>query len=317
MKQVDAKVRTLTPHPNLFSLDLLWRFGDKPWRRPGPMATAACIVAANAARQRGGDGDSTNRSEVAELRRKQEEKEREEEEEEEARKKMNPVVRLLAELLDIVNSTTVQTLMYIVFVFVFQMLTETLRNPKLEFYFDKLITDTFIENHFDSSHNTFESVRRTADIWEWGNTVLWPGFFANLGPCGGNPGGSLQGPGQKECNDDVWPDGDGSFHMEGAHPHDVAQILDKYGVAVRLSAPPRSPRAVGRVDAQREPVSLLGLHPVHRREEAAQRHLLARRVRRRVVAPADLDQRDIRRRRERGGETLDGDGHRVFLGLCF
>ena len=224
MKQVDAKVRTLTPHPNLFSLDLLWRFGDKPWRRPGPMATAACIVAANAARQRGGDGDSTNRSEVAELRRKQEEKEREEEEEE-ARKKMNPVVRLLAELLDIVNSTTVQTLMYIVFVFVFQMLTETLRNPKLEFYFDKLITDTFIENHFDSSHNTFESVRRTADIWEWGNTVLWPGFFANLGPCGGNPGGSLQGPGQKECNDDVWPDGDGSFHMEGATAYTIPELV--------------------------------------------------------------------------------------------
>ena len=91
----------------------------------------------------------------------------------------------------------------------------------------------------------------------------------------------------------------------------------KDGVAVRLGAPPRRPRAVGRVDAQREPVRLLGLHPVHRREEAAQRHLLARRVRRRVVAPADLDQRDIRRRRERGGETLDGDGRRVFLGLCF
>ena len=91
------------------------------------MATAACIVAACAARQRGGDGDSTNRSEVAELRRKQEEKEREEEEEEEARKKMNPLVRLLAELLDIVNSTTVQTLMYIVFVFVFQMLPPPLR----------------------------------------------------------------------------------------------------------------------------------------------------------------------------------------------
>ena len=189
------------------------------------MATAACIVAAAAARQRGGDGDSTNRSEVAELRRKQEEKEREEEEEEEARKKMNPIVRLLAELLDIVNSTTVQTLMYIVFVFVFQMLTETLRNPKLEFYFDKLITDTFIENHFDSSHNTFESIRRTADIWEWGNTVLWPGFFANVGPCGGNPGGSLQGPGQKECNDDVWPDGDGSFHMEGATAYTIPELV--------------------------------------------------------------------------------------------
>ena len=24
-----------------------------------------------------------------------------------------------------------------------------------------------------------------------------------------------------------------SFHMDGAHPHDIAQILDKYGVAVR------------------------------------------------------------------------------------
>ena len=189
------------------------------------MATAACIVAAAAARQRaGGDGDSTNRSEVAELRRKHEEKEREEEEEE-ARKKMNPLVRLLAELLDIVNSTTVQTLMYVVFVFVFQMLTETLRNPKLEFYFDKLITDTFIENHFDSSHNTFESIRRTADIWEWGNTVLWPGFFANLGPCGGNPGGALQGPGRKECNDDVWPDGDGSFHMDGATAYTIPELV--------------------------------------------------------------------------------------------
>ena len=82
--------------------------------------------------------------------------------------------------------------MYIVFVFVFQMLTETVRNPKLEFYFDKMVSDTFIENHFDSSHNTLESVRRTADIWEWGNTVLWPGLFANIGPCGagvGNRGG--------------------------------------------------------------------------------------------------------------------------------
>lgn len=34
-----------------------------------------------------------------------------------------------------------------------------------------MIADTFIDNHFDSSHNTFNSIRRTADIYEWGNNV--------------------------------------------------------------------------------------------------------------------------------------------------
>ena len=58
-------------------------------------------------------------------------------------------------LVDLCNSTTMQTLMYCAFVLIFQMLTETLRNPKLEYYFDKMITDTLVENHFDSSHNTF------------------------------------------------------------------------------------------------------------------------------------------------------------------
>ena len=64
------------------------------------------------------------------------------------------------------------------------------REPRLpavkeEYFFDRAIADMLIENHFDSSHNTFESIRRVADIWEWGNTVVWPGFFANLGPCDG------------------------------------------------------------------------------------------------------------------------------------
>lgn len=193
------------------------------------MATCAGLVAANCARG-GHGGDSTNRSEVERLKAEAEEDRREEEEWEEEKRKMNPVLRLLAELLDIVNSTTVQTLMYIVFVFVFQMLTETVRNPKLEFYFDKMVSDTFIENHFDSSHNTLESIRRTADIWEWGNNVLWPGFFANLGPCNANGDVGSKGWGAnsgKGCNDDVWPDGDGSFHMTDATAYTVPELVHR------------------------------------------------------------------------------------------
>ena len=66
------------------------------------------------------------------------------------------------------------------------------------------ITDTFIENHFDSSHNTFETVRRPADIYEWGNNVLWPGFFANMGPCNSYVG-QPNNVDVKGCNDDAWP----------------------------------------------------------------------------------------------------------------
>ena len=74
-----------------------------------------------------------------------------------------------------------------------------------EYFLDKGLANTFIENHFDSSHNSFESVRRTADIWEWGNNVLWPGVFANGGPCADV--GLVGGMPVKGCNDDVWPDG--------------------------------------------------------------------------------------------------------------
>ena len=52
-----------------------------------------------------------------------------------------------------------------------------------EFLFHKMVLDTLIENHFDSSHNTLFSVRRTADVYEWGYNVLWPGLFGNAGPC--------------------------------------------------------------------------------------------------------------------------------------
>ena len=72
-------------------------------------------------------------------------------------------------------------------VFVFQMLTDSLRLRE-EYHFDKMVADTFLENHFDASHNTFESIRRVADIYEWGNNVLIPGLFANAGPCGSSVG---------------------------------------------------------------------------------------------------------------------------------
>ena len=95
----------------------------------------------------------------------------------------NPVHRVAQNIIDVCNSTTMQTVLYSAFVLIFQMLTETLRNPKLEFYFDKMVSDTLIENHFDSSHNIFEDIRRTADFYEWGNYVLWPpGLFGNMGP---------------------------------------------------------------------------------------------------------------------------------------
>ena len=139
----------------------------------------------------------------------------------EEEKSQNPIVRAGNRVLDFLNSTALQTILYLIFVGVFQSLTETLR-AKEEYYFDKMVTDTFIENHFDSSHNTFESVRRTADIWEWGNNVLWPGFFANGGPCADV--GLVGGMPVKGCNDDVWPDGDGSFHGAGATAYTAAEL---------------------------------------------------------------------------------------------
>jgi hypothetical protein len=75
--------------------------------------------------------------------------------------------------------------------------------------------DRLVENHFDSSHNTFETVRRIADIYEWGTNVLWPGLFGDLGPCTANVGSATVA---KSCSDEVWPDGDGSFHLNGATP---------------------------------------------------------------------------------------------------
>mmetsp|Transcript_32381 Transcript_32381/g.84942 ORF Transcript_32381/g.84942 Transcript_32381/m.84942 type:complete len:253 (-) Transcript_32381:1912-2670(-) len=84
--------------------------------------------------------------------------------------------------------------------------------------------DRFIHNRFDDAHNTFESVRRIADIYEWGNNVLWPGFFADMGPCNervGLPNTQYT----KGCNDDVWPDGEGPFQLDGATPLEMDELV--------------------------------------------------------------------------------------------
>lgn len=123
--------------------------------------------------------------------------------------------------------TPTQACLYMVFVIVFNSLVDQLRDDG-EYYFNYVIADTFIDSEFDSSHNTFVSVRRVADIYEWGNTVLWPGLLSNGDPhCGdvGPPGvfnSAIFAPPvdiastNSDCNDVVWPEGEDSFHGAGA-----------------------------------------------------------------------------------------------------
>ena len=110
--------------------------------------------------------------------------------------------RCVGGILDFLDQTWLQTLQYIVFLITFQSLTMTIRKPE-EFYFDKYLSDTFINNPFDADHNRFGDIRRIADIWEWQKNVLAPGLF----------GQSFQG--------EYWPDGDGMYGIDGATPMSV------------------------------------------------------------------------------------------------
>ena len=78
-----------------------------------------------------------------------------------------------------------------------------------EFYMDKYITDTFISNTFDSNHNTLATIRRVSDIWEWANTVFVPGLFSNADA------------------GEWWPDGDGSFSLQGATPLSTSDMVNE------------------------------------------------------------------------------------------
>ena len=94
-----------------------------------------------------------------------------------------------------------------VFLFAFQSLVSTIRLRK-EFYFDKFLSDTFIDNTFDSNHNRFENIRRISDIWEWTSAVYVPGLFSNAD------------------FGEWWPDGDGPFSLQGATPLSTADVVD-------------------------------------------------------------------------------------------
>jgi hypothetical protein len=132
-------------------------------------------------------------------------------------------VRMMIRIAAVLNSNWLQTLLYLIFVILFQSLAQTMRIPQ-EYLVDKHVMDRLIDNDFDSSHNTFNDVRRIPDIYEWGNNVLWPGLFADLGPCG-DPIGSRASP--KACQDDVWPDGDGVFSLQGATPLGVEELVER------------------------------------------------------------------------------------------
>ena len=130
-------------------------------------------------------------------------------------KKENDVstgVHCLDALIDFLNSQSVQAVCYLMFVIIMQSLLSAMRNP-FEYLLDKHIMDRVVENHFDASHNTFADIRRPADVYEWGNTVLWPGLFGDAGPCSSDVG-SLS---PKSCMDDVWPDGDDRWREGHAH----------------------------------------------------------------------------------------------------
>lgn len=132
----------------------------------------------------------------------------EKEEEEEDEKPKGKIRRCLGAVMDFLDQTWLQTLQYILFLYTFQSLVGTLRKSE-EFYLDKYITDTFITNTFDANHNTLASIRRVADIWEWTSNVFVPGLFSNADA------------------GEWWPDGDGSFSLQGATPLSTSDMVNE------------------------------------------------------------------------------------------
>ena len=124
------------------------------------------------------------------------------------------------------STTTTQTILYVGFVSTtFFFLTGTLR-VKEEYFLDKSMNDMFFSNVFDRDLNRFPQIRRAADIYEWGNQVLWPGLLGNGGPSCANVGTASffrsadPNPPSRDwsgiCNDDTYSDGEGEFGRVGA-----------------------------------------------------------------------------------------------------
>ena len=97
-------------------------------------------------------------------------------------------------------------------------------------------------NVFDGDLNRYVNIRRPADIWQWGNAVLWPGLLGNLGPeCSQqqDEGDRFQSadmagttnltrPGSSFCNNDLLADGEGYLGTGGGGtPPTVAEVVDR------------------------------------------------------------------------------------------
>ena len=142
----------------------------------------------------------------------------------------------------LLNSMAVQTTLYLLFVLLFQSLTETLRLPA-EYLLDKQFVDTFLEGKFDpNNQDRFVDIRRQHELWEWGNTVLWPGLLGNSDAnCTYDVGGRFNSsvmnvatpplrPSEWDadsCNDDVWPDGTGVFSTSRGTAFTTKEVVDR------------------------------------------------------------------------------------------
>lgn len=107
-------------------------------------------------RSNGGSGDKSNSGSNAHI---------DDEQENEESGSQSVLLRTWNKIVKITQTNTYQCIAYFVFVAVFQVMLESLR-MKEEYFLDKMVTDTFLENHFDGSHNSFETIRRVPDIWE-------------------------------------------------------------------------------------------------------------------------------------------------------
>ena len=87
------------------------------------------------------------------------------------------LLRMFGGLLEFFNNTLLQFGLYIVYVIIFQLLADSLRNPE-EYFFDKMIADTFLDNEFDALLHDFSDIRRPSDFYEWGNTGKRSGLSA-------------------------------------------------------------------------------------------------------------------------------------------
>ena len=131
--------------------------------------------------------------------------------------------------LEIVESLALQTLLYFLFVIIFQSLATTLRDTR-EYYMDYRVMADIVQEDFDASHNSFESIRRIADVYEWGNNVLWSSLFAAVPVCNpGTVGSRAANHPTQRCNGHVWADGEGphtGFNATAFTVDEAVRLMD-------------------------------------------------------------------------------------------